>query len=145
MKKPSVIVCERRGTWAAALGRHLPPEMGMRQIRSLDQCAGELAELPGSLLALELRRENLLGVLDLLVELGREFPLARFVMLAERGCEEYEKLMHEAGAVYFSTSPRQLSSVARLASNHLQRQPTMRVSLAAEIWSSLPWGDAALK
>ena len=102
MIRPDVIVCELSGIWATALRRYLPDEIRLRQTHRLAECADELAESPDSLLALELTRENLSGLLDLLAGLGKKFPRARAVVLAERGWEPYESLVREAGAVHFT-------------------------------------------
>ncbi len=102
-----------------------------------------MAAAPECLLAVELTRENLAGVLDLLSGLGRKFPLAAAMVLAERGFEPYEWLMREAGAVYFTTSPRESDDLARLAIRHVSRISPPRTHFAARIWDALPWSEAA--
>jgi hypothetical protein len=144
MIRPGVIVCERTGTWATALRRFLPDEIRLRQTRRLAECVDALAEAPDSLLALELSRSNLSAVLDLLAGLGQKFPRARAVVLAERGCEPYEWLVREAGAVHFTSSPRESETVARLVSRHRETIPASRASAVALIWDSLPWSDVAM-
>jgi hypothetical protein len=144
MIKPGVIVCERTGIWATALRRCLPEEIRLRQTRRLAECVDALAEAPDSLLALELSRSNLSAVLDLLAGLGQKFPRARAVVLAERGCEPYEWLVREAGAVHFTSSPRESETVARLVSRHRETIPASRASAVALIWDSLPWSDVAM-
>ncbi len=137
-----LIVCERRGLWAALLRRALPREVKLRETRSLAECREELAQAPASLLAVELSPGRLSESLDLLSDVGRAYPLARTVMMAPRGCESYEELLGEAGAVHFTTSPRTAATIARLAARHAARVPRPRTTFAAQIWESLPWPDA---
>jgi hypothetical protein len=141
--RPRLIVCERTGTWAARLRTHLPREMPMRQTRSLDECVEELGRAPGSLLVLEVSAANLQNVLERTADLARRFPHARWVAVAERANVSYEGLLREAGAVHFATSPRTADTLARLAVRHAARVPQPRMSLAARIWESLPWHEAA--
>ena len=141
--KPRLIVCERAGTWAAHLRTHLPREMPLRQTRSLDECCEELVRAPGRLLVLEVSEINLQNVLELAADLGRRFPHARWAGVAKRGYESYDGLLREAGAVHFATSPRTADVLARLAVRHAARVPQPKLSLAARIWESLPWHEAA--
>jgi DNA-binding NarL/FixJ family response regulator len=141
--KPRLIVCERTGTWAARLRTHLPAEMPLRQTRSLDECLEELGRSPGSLLVLEVSAANLRDVIGLAADLGRRFPHARWVAVTDRANASYEGLLREAGAVHFVVSPRTADILARLAVRHAARVPQPRASLAARIWESLPWHEAA--
>ena len=141
--KPRLIVCERTGIWAVRLRTHLPREIPLRQTRLLDECVDELGRAPGSLVVLEVSAANLQNVLGLAAELGCQFPQARWAAVAERGNASYEGLLREAGAVHFATSPRTADVLARLAVRHAARVPQPRMSLAARIWESLPWHEAA--
>ncbi len=140
---PRVIVLERAGIWAAGLRRHLPAELRLRETRSPEECLAELGQAPRSLVALEVPENGVDGMLDLLGAATRRFPMARFVALAERGLEAHEWLLREAGAVHFTTSPREIDVVARLAERHAARLPQPRTTFAAQIWESLPWPSAA--
>ncbi len=142
--KSSVIVCERRGIWAAGLRRHLPREIRVYETRTPADCRCELAARPASLVAVELLQTNVTGTLDLLALVARTFPLARAVAVAERGWEPYEWLLREAGAIHFTTSPRQSDALARLAVRHAARVPLPRTTLVAQIWDSLPWQEMAV-
>ena len=142
--KPCVIVCERRGIWAAGLRRHLPREIRVYETRTLADCRRELAARPASLVAVELLGNNVTGTLDLLADVARTFPLARGVAVAQRGWESYEWLLREAGALHFTTSPRQCDVLARLAVRHAARTVTPRTTLVAQIWDSLPWQEIAV-
>ncbi len=142
MREPALIVCERSGLWAAAIGRCLPVEIAMRQTRSLAECAAELAAAPESLLALELSRQNVAGILALLSSLGRQYPSAAALVLAERGWESYEWLLREAGTMHFTTSPRQPDELVRLVAGHISRQSAPQQNFAAQIWDALPWSPS---
>ena len=143
MNVPCMIVCERSGRWAVALAPHLAPSMRLRQTRSLAECAAVMDRAPASLLALEATRENLAGVLALLVDVTKKFPRARAIVLADRGLESYEWLLREAGAVYFTVSPRGSHDLALLAGRHLERACAPQADLAAQIWDALPWSEVA--
>jgi hypothetical protein len=143
MGRSSLIMCERRGTWAVAVRRHLPLELRLRETRSAADCLAELAAAPASLVALELTRARPEVALSLVREIDLAFPLARSVVMADRGLESWEWLVREAGAVHFTTSPRDAAALARLASRHAARAPVPKLSFAALIWESLHWPDAA--
>ncbi len=139
-KRPRLIVCERDGHWAVALRRGLAPESGkILQARSLPQCGAELETRPASFVAVELTNENLDDLLDRLVRLQHQFPLARAAVVADRRLGEYEWLMREAGAVYFECSPRRSDIVARLAARHLAHAPVPTQSTTERLWAGLPW------
>jgi hypothetical protein len=114
----------------------------MRQTRGLGECAAELADAQSSLVVLELTRQNFSGVLRLVSELGRKHPVARAIVLAERGLEDYEWLLREAGAIHFTSSPRELAGLERLVRNHFRRLPVIPTTLAAQVWETLPWSEA---
>jgi len=92
---------------------------------------------------LEVNLANLRNVLELAADLGRRFPHARWAAVAERANASYEGLLREAGAMHFATSPRTADVLARLAVRHAARVPRPKASLAARIWESLPWHEAA--
>jgi hypothetical protein len=143
MSQPHVIVCERGGIWAAALAKHLPREVRIRQTRALSECGAALAAAPTSLVALEVNAGNVSGALSWLVQMPTRFPLARAVVLADRRLVSYEWLLRDAGAVHFTTSPRELARVASIVRNHLSRLPASNASFAELMWDSLPWGEVA--
>jgi len=142
--KFSVIVCERRGIWAAGLRSHLPREIRVFETRTPADCRRELVVSPASLVAVELQPSNVAGTLNLLADVKGRFPLSRAVAMAERGWEPYEWLLREAGAIHFTTSPRQSAALARLAVRLAGRVPVPRTTLVAQIWDSLPWPDLAV-
>lgn len=141
--RPRVIVWERWGIWAAGLRRHLPREIHLRETRHAQQCLAELTQAPRSIVAVEADAANVDGVLNLLLKIAAGFPMAAVVVLADRPLESYEWLLRESGAVHFATSPRQVDAVARLVLRHAARVPQARTPIAAQIWESLPWPEAA--
>ena len=107
----AVIVCERDGRWAWALscawpaGETVGAERPVaawaevrRETRSLEECWQEVIWRPASVVVLELWPQRLTQQVDFLLDLGREFPAARAVVLAERCQAGYEWLLREAGA-----------------------------------------------
>ncbi len=130
------------------IGRHLSSGVVCRSFRCdipAGRCtsAAGLAAAPASLLALELTRENCSEVLALVSDMRREFPLARVLVLADRGMEAFEWLLREAGAVHFTTSPRMLDGLAHLVRSHFSRIPEPPAEFATRLWDSLPWRDVA--
>ena len=144
-RPPRVIVYERSGRWAAALRAQLPPEISLAETRSLGECTAELAQSPGSFLALEATERNLLAVVDLLSSLNRRDPLARALVLSGDGLAGSEGLLREAGAVHFVTSTRAATALAQVFENHFRRVPLPPKNLADSVWESLPWADATAK
>ena len=143
MSCPKVILCERTVRWASALVRHLPAEVRLQQTRSLAECTTELAAAPTSLVALEVTAANFAGVLPWLGRLSARHPLARAVVLADRGLVNGEWLLREAGALHVTTSPRDLGWFRGLIKNHLAGLPSPKVGLARELWDALPWSELA--
>jgi DNA-binding NtrC family response regulator len=135
-----LIVCERRGTWAVALRRFLPStEMRVYETRSLAECWEMLALARASFVVAELTRPGADELLDRMLRLSREHPLARVAVVAERALAPCEWLTREAGAVHFAISPRDLGSLAHLAARHLEAAPKPALSLVEQIWARLPW------
>ena len=142
MQPARLIVCERMGQWAVALGRELAgSHVPMCHTRSLGECRDELADSPASLLALELSETNLPHILDQLEHVAARYPVARVVVLSARTMENYEWLLREMGAQHVASSPRQLAPVARLARRHLAEAPAAELTLSQQIMASLPWQD----
>jgi hypothetical protein len=141
-----LIVCERTGRWATALGREL--SRPIRQTRSLSQCWKEFPTVGVGFAVVELTERNVEDLLRRMARLERDFPFVRLAVVAARRLAAYQWLMREAGAVHFVCSPRQLGPLALSALRHLEdllqspqtsppQDPTER------IWASLPWQDAA--
>jgi hypothetical protein len=142
MDNCQLIVCERSGAWAAALGQLLAGhEVRMRQTRSLAECQKELTTAPNSFVALELTAENAAAVVELLWASGRNHPQATCVALAAGEGAAFEWMVREAGAAHVVTSRRDLPEVAKMVRRHCSRVPGRRASIQEQIWASLPWSD----
>jgi hypothetical protein len=144
MSQPQVIVCERAGVWAAALKRHLPSEARLRQTRSLGECETLLRAAPTSLAVVELGPAKRAAVVAWLVQLARQFPLARAIVVADRAAGGCESLVREAGAIHFTTSPRELSGWNVIVRNQARRHAHPKADFAEQLWDTLPWSEAAL-
>jgi len=135
------LVCEKTGSWAVALRRE-PESWGTRiwETRSLGECWEMLDRWGGSFVVAELTDTNLGGLLERLVRLQQDFPLARLAVVAPRSLSGYEPLVCEAGAVWFAGSPRQLGPLAAVAQRHLRQAIGGPQGVAAQVWAGLPWG-----
>ncbi len=137
---PRLIICEHTGRWAVALRRELGHAQAcLLETRHVADCWHELARAPASLLVLELTASSTGELTQRIAQLEPDFPLARVAVVAHRSLAEYEWLIREAGAAYFTCSPRRLGLLARLASRHLDRAPVPRQTVAQRIWAGLPW------
>jgi len=139
LRLPPLIVCERRGVWATALSRHLPAGVPMVQTRAVGQCVAELERWPAGFLVLEVGRDNLPGVLELVGELEWRFPAARALAVAPRDMLDYEWLLREAGAVHFCVSPREGDLVVRVAVRHLRAAAQSIDGPVARLWAQVAW------
>ena len=140
-----LIVCERTGSWAAALRRVLPGgELPLRETRSLDECAAELAAAPSSVVVLEVSPGNLEAVSRLLAEWNVSFPLARgLVVTAGSLSADDAQLLREAGAVDVVCSPRRLAPWSGVVRRHSSRLPAEAMDPVEQVWASLPWAAYA--
>lgn len=135
------LICEKTGRWAAAWRRVLPlDEVKVSELRGFDPCQRALAELPYSVVAVEVTRRNLSAALTQLVAWRRRFPHAVFLIPADRGLERANLLLREAGAAHVVFSPRNLGPTAALIRRHLAAAPAPAAPLEETIWQTLPWG-----
>ncbi|MBC8868552.1 MAG: hypothetical protein H8E44_04005 [Planctomycetes bacterium] len=142
MQSARILVCEKTGSWAAALRRVLSStQHRVRETRSLAECWRELEQGPASLVALELTRENGEALVRRLLDLSRCFPRARAIVLGRRVLEPFEGLVREAGAAHVLLSPRGVSGAARLIERHMAQAPREQLTFRQSIWSRLPWGN----
>jgi hypothetical protein len=103
------------------------------------QCAAELEHWPAGFLVLEVGRDNLAGVLELLCRLEWRFPAARALVVAPRDMFDYEWLLREAGAVHFCVSSREGGLLARLAERHLRSAARSIDGPVARLWAQVAW------
>src|SRR5262245_42154199 len=94
-----LIVCERRGHWATALGA-LPLGSRPLQTRSLAECRAALATLPASIVAVELTAANGAALLEEVDRWRTEYPKARILVLGEPDLEPWSEPLREAGAIH---------------------------------------------
>jgi hypothetical protein len=134
------IVCERTGRWATGLRRvSAPAAPRIRETRSLADAWILVDKYPGSFLVLELTAANAEALFGRLLALPRDFPRARWAVVAERSLAEHEWLVRELGADWFAVSPRDLAPVAEIARRHLALAQSPRGKTVEEIWNRLPW------
>ncbi len=136
-----LIVCERSGSWSAALRSELA-ETGVRvwQCRSLPEAWEAMAQTPAAFVIAEAARENLDSLLRRMAWFCRDFPQGRIAVVAPRNMARFEWLLREAGAVHFLTSPRRLTPLAGAVVRHLANVPLPSLTMVDRIWASLPWG-----
>jgi hypothetical protein len=135
-----MIVCEQTGRWALALRRELPIDNRLCETRSIPDCWRTLAQNPTAFVVAEFTQSNADALLDRLVWLERDFPLARMAVVADRSYRLCENLVREAGAVHFVTSPREANVLAAVALRHLRAAPRPELAVADRVWNELPWG-----
>ncbi len=137
-----LIVCERSGTWAAALRRELSAAgISLGETRSLAECWESLAAAAASFLLVELTPEIADALLQSAARLPRDYPLARWAAAAARPLAHWQWLLREAGAVDFVVSPRRLGPLAEAICRHLASVPPPPQSLTERIWAGLPWEE----
>lgn len=159
----TIIICERTGSWAAALRLAFTRAAAPRnsdakptsessavaaqpprliETRSADECLESLTATPQALAVIELASQNCeasVALIRRIAERGTDTPI---VVLAARELAEHEWLARELGAIHFTTSPRHLAAVVEIAERHWARLPAARATIAETIWASLPWGPA---
>lgn len=124
-----VIVCERGNSWAIALRFALQDSrLRVFETRAWADCLAAWEQSPQSVLAIELRRNNLAEVVRNLVELRRRSSHTAAVVMADHEMAECEWIVREAGAMHVARSKRNLSPLARL----LVRAVDLRKSLGSE-------------
>lgn len=138
-----VIVCELRGTWAAALRRALSAAVQLRESRSLSECAVHLLAAPTSLVIVELTVVSAAQSIERIESWRRRFPACAVVVVASAELAMWRELAIESGAAYFLTSPRNLAEVTPIVERHARRFPQPATATAERIWSELPLATIA--
>ena len=130
----------KNGRWAAALRRALEPA-GPRvyETRSLPECWQELSRSPASAVLWEVTAQNAERVLRRLIDLARQFPHARALIVGEPATVGDEWTWREAGAVHVITSPQRLAEAVRVTARHLALAPQPSLTLRETLWLRLPW------
>jgi hypothetical protein len=138
VRPAAVIVCERSGRIAAALRRQLDPRVPVLETRSTAECLQTLSAWPASILIAGAGAAELERAIRLLSQTGRQFPLVRCVIVADRQLEPAEELLREAGAVHVQFGLRGVDVLAAMVRRHAAefRQPP---TMLDEIWKQIPW------
>lgn len=137
-----LIVCEKRGLWAAALRWHQGPyRIAIQETRSLIDARSELQKTPGGIVALEATAANVEGVLRLLLESRLAWPQSRILVLLTYEVCSCNELFWEAGAAYVVVSPRRLDLVMRFVQKCLAMQQPPEMTTRELVWSRLPWNE----
>jgi len=136
---PPLIICERHGYWAAAVRRYLVADTRIVETRAYSQLASAEAEHPQAMVAIELNAENQQQLLDYIAEREVNCPEAPLVVLTWRGCESWEPLIREAGAVEVLYQLRSAPRLAELFARYQATLPVEETDLLADIWQRLPW------
>jgi hypothetical protein len=148
MNRPALIVCEPTSHWATALRRaSADAPLRMVETRLPGELWRQLADRPGSVVALAWTDMSDKDASDALDTLARRYPRSCLVVLLERDNEQLHALARELGAVHVCRSVREVSAVVRLARRHLGSDATPRHWPAIEerldeIWQTLPWNPA---
>lgn len=136
---PPLIFCERQGHWAAEVRHYLDNEARIVETRAYSQLVAAEAEHPLAMVAVELHAKNHQEVLAYLAQREVHCPEAPLIALTWRGCESWEPLIREAGAVEVLYQLRSAPRLAELFQRYQQFVPVEEIDLLAEIWQSLPW------
>lgn len=156
MAFPPLLICERTGTWAAALKRVVrsspeQPTPRMIETRSLVECrkgfdGPSSADSAIAPLVVESTIGELADVLDLLTVHVRRRPRVPRFVVGPLPSDDIELLLHEAGAVDWIASPRGVERIVQtlrrydprnaLPPDNLMEPPS---SLTDRLRASLPW------
>ena len=113
--RPTCILLERHGTWAAALRRVVDsPSYELRETRGFAEVHEALSPNSPGLVAIELRSESFQQAIEGIDRLLRAFPRTHCVVLGNRVPATIALLAWEAGAIAVINSPRQVKRVAEI-------------------------------
>jgi hypothetical protein len=150
LANPTILVCEEHDRWILAWRRALAVAGDrLRPVRTLSQCAAELAAAPGSLVALEVTDDRAAAALSTLSRWRRRYAAVRVIgMLGpsagdDPSADELEPLLYEAGAMLVVRSALEVRAAARVARKHLSLAPPARLPLREAILDRLPWAEFA--
>lgn len=113
--RPTCILLERHGAWAAALRRvEDSPSYEVRETRGFAEVQEALSPNSSGLVAIELRSESFQQAIEGIDRLLRAFPRTHCVVLGNRVPSNIALLAWEAGAIAVINSPRQVKRVAEI-------------------------------
>jgi hypothetical protein len=139
MNDQNIVVCEKTGTWAAAMRRALRLPSGPCETRSWVACLREVQARPAAMVALEISPENAAAACQRVAELTQRFPRVRVVLLADRRLKQVEWLLRETGAVHVLFSPGDLARLRPIFRRFWEQMPAARTTFREHVWSRLPW------
>jgi hypothetical protein len=156
MEFPPLLICERTGTWAAALRRvdrstiEQPPPR-IVEARSLVECrkgfdGPSSADFAVAPLVVESTIGDLADLLDLLTVHVRRRPRVPRFVVGPLPSDDFELLLREAGAVDWIASPRGVDRIVQTLRRYDPSVAAPRVSLLEppisltdRLRASLPW------
>ncbi|MCU0871561.1 MAG: hypothetical protein MUE50_04385 [Pirellulaceae bacterium] len=139
MNDQNLVVCERTGTWAAAMRRALGLLSGPCETRSWAACLREVQARPAALVALEIAPENAEAACGRVAYVTQRFPRVRVVLLADRNLRPFQWLLREAGAVDILFSLGDLPRLQPILRRFGEQMPSSRLGFRDQVWSRLPW------
>jgi len=139
MNDQDLVVCERTGTWAAAMRRALGLLSGPCETRSWAACLREVRARSAALVALEISPENAEAACGRIADFTQRFPRVRVVLLADRKLRPVEWLLREAGAVDVLFSLCDVPRLQPVLRRFGEQMPSSRPGFREQVWSRLPW------
>lgn len=138
----TITVYERSPRWALAVRQS---SLGTKivELRVLDDIIPAMQGNRFGILLLEVAPKRAPQIVSLLVRLQTEFPHVMTIACVAAASPRWEALLREAGAALVVASPRQLLRVVPWMTRHLQRAPIPKLNLREQLWSQLPWPEAA--
>jgi hypothetical protein len=156
MEFPPLLICERTGTWAAALRRGVrstaeQPTSRIIETRSLVECRNGFdgqssADFAVAPLLVESTIGDLPDLLDLLTVHVRRRPRVPRFVIGPLPSDDFELLLREAGTVDWVASPRGVGRIVQTLRRYDPRVAAPPVnllepptSLTDQFRASLPW------
>ncbi len=140
-----LIICESTGEWATAVRRRLPSEVSLVETRSLTEMSERLDESPAAVVAVEWFAGRAEMTLSEITRLGRKYPQAAVVVLADRDFSSPQNICREAGAMHVVLSRRRVSEIIEIIRHRLRsgnwtdQDIDESSSFEDRLLASLPW------
>lgn len=128
-----------RRCWVQTFGMCDAPLLRWRRAAFIDDVLLELRRWPSSMLCLELAHDNEHRVVELLLEMRRQFALARCCVVGLAHQRRHEPNLLEAGAVLCCWSPRRAHVLGDVWLRHARISPVLRWSLWHRVAARMPW------
>mgnify|MGYP005837139201 CR=1 FL=1 len=131
-----------RRSWLEAFAVGTAPLLRWRRVAFVEQLADELALYRASMVCLEYVQADARRILDLLISLRRDFPLARCVVVGSRRWASREWGLRQAGATICCWSPRQAGALSGLWLRHARLSPVLKLSPWRRLAARMPWAQS---